>query len=292
MLIPCYPDFAPIAFDLKPALQPLLFKLPDGISEYTFSNLYLFRNRYEYRLSLSPGGALIISGARDGKRFFMTPCAVPEKEVLIPLFEAHHYWKGIPDSLFTAHKDELARWGVALAEDRDNFDYLYLRTDLADLPGKKFHKKRNLVSAFLNAYTYEIRPLGPDNIHHALRVLERWRHDKAEDGDYNAAREALEQFGSLDMRGALYYVNGRPGAWCLGETLAQGRIFAVHFEKGIDECKGIYQFMNQTFAASLPEQITHINREQDLGDEGLRQAKMTYRPSGFVKKYLGSLRLF
>ena len=287
MLIPCYPDFAPIAFDFKPDLQPLFFQLPDGISEYTFSNLYLFRNRYEYRLSVSPNGALIISGARDGKRFFMTPRSVPEKEVALSLFETHHYWKGIPDSLLAAHKDELTQWGVALTEDRDNFDYLYLRTDLADLPGKKFHKKRNLVSAFLNAYTYEIRPLAPENIQHALRVLERWRHDKAEDGDYNAARESLEQFASLDMRGALYYVNSRPAGWCLGESLAQGRIFAVHFEKGIDEYKGIYQFMNQTFAASLPEHITHINREQDLGDEGLRQAKMTYRPSGFVKKHLG-----
>ncbi|MDR2493655.1 MAG: DUF2156 domain-containing protein [Spirochaetaceae bacterium] len=283
--IPCYPNDVPITLDLQPHLNPLFFQLPDGISEYTFANLYLFRNRYAYRLSRSPAGALIISGTRDGARFFMTPAAIPEKEVTLSLFETHDYWKGIPESALAACKDDLARWGVSVSEDRDNFDYLYLRTDLADLAGKKYHKKRNLVSAFLNAYTYEVRPLGPENRAHALRVLERWRHDKAEDGDYLASREALEQCASLGMQGALYYVNGRPAAWCLGEPLAQGRAFAVHFEKGIDDYKGIYQFMNQNFASSLPDHIIHINREQDLGDEGLRQAKMTYRPVGFVKKY-------
>jgi hypothetical protein len=67
-------------------------------------------------------------------------------------------------------------------------------------------------------------------------------------------------------------------------------MFAIHFEKGIDEYKGIYQFMNKTFAVSLPRFFTWINREQDLGDEGLRQSKMTYRPCDFVRKYTGTRR--
>jgi hypothetical protein len=64
-------------------------------------------------------------------------------------------------------------------------------------------------------------------------------------------------------------------------------MFTIHFEKAIDAYKGIYQFINQSFAAALPGYYTHINREQDLGDPGLRQAKMTYRPCGFVEKYVG-----
>jgi hypothetical protein len=286
MAISCYPDFAPIAFELKSEMQPRLFQLSDGVSEYTFSNLYLFRKRYNYHLSIS-NDTVIISGEREGKRFFMTPCAVPDREIIIGLFETHDYWKGISDSVLTPNRERLAQWGIEITEDRDNFDYLYLRTDLADLPGKKYHKKRNLVNAFLNIYIPEIRPLTVELIPQAMAVLERWRWDKGADGDYLAAQEALELFASLDMQGALYYIQGKPVGWCLGESLAQGSIFAVHFEKGIDEYKGIYQFMNQSFAASLPEQVIHINREQDLGDEGLRQAKMTYRPSGFVQKYLG-----
>ncbi|MDR2103855.1 MAG: DUF2156 domain-containing protein [Treponema sp.] len=288
MLIPCYPDFVPISLELKADLHPQLSLTPDGVSEYTFANLYLFRSRYQYRVSRFSKRNFIISGGRDNKKFFMTPCAVPGEDVLKELFETHDYWKGISDSVLTPNLVYLERWGIDIIEDRDNFDYLYLRTDLAELSGKKYHKKRNLVNAFINSYQYEQRLLTPELIPLAAEVLERWRADKGADGDYTAAREALELFTVLNMKGALYYVNGKPAGWCLGESLAKGRMFAIHFEKGIDEYKGIYQFINQAFAATLPRFFTYINREQDLGDEGLRQAKMTYRPSGFVRKYLGT----
>ncbi|MDR3341746.1 MAG: phosphatidylglycerol lysyltransferase domain-containing protein [Treponema sp.] len=293
MELPCYPEFVPMTFALKDLMHPLLFQTPDGVSEYTFANLYLFRKRYNYQISLTRDKALIISGEREGKKFFMTPLGIPGRAILIGLFDTHDYWKGISDSILTQNQGLLAQWGIEIAEDRDNFDYLYLRTDLAGLPGKRYHKKRNLVNAFMYAYNREAgslkqQALTKDLIPHALQVLDRWRQDKGADGDYVAAQEALECFASLGMQGAIYYVNGSPAGWCLGEPLARGTMFAVHFEKAIDEYKGIYQYMNQTFAASLPESIVSINREQDLGDEGLRQAKMTYRPSGFVRKYMGS----
>jgi hypothetical protein len=225
-----------------------------------------------------------------GKKFFMTPCGVPCRETLEGLFETHDYWKNISQSVLAPAREELERQGVALSEDRDNFDYLYFRKDLAELSGKKYHKKKNLVNQFVNAYAgREERQLTPALIPQAVEILERWRQDKGEDGDYRAAREALELFETLKLRGAVYYVEGRPAAYCLGESIAKGRMFAIHFEKAVDEYKGIYQFMNQAFAAALPRFFTYINREQDLGDEGLRQAKMTYRPAGFVQKYIGSI---
>jgi hypothetical protein len=276
--------------ELKSEMHPHLSLTADGISEYTFSNLYLFRNRYNYRVSRTPDGALIVSGEREGKRFFMAPCASPGRHVLEDLFRAHDYWKGIGESLVRSGREDWEGWGIEIAEDRDNFDYLYLRTDLAELAGKKYHKKRNLVHAFTNAYTHSEAPCSAEHIPGAMAVLERWREDKGEDGDYAAAREALELFGTLKMKGVVYYVDGKPAGWCLGESLARGRMFAIHFEKAIDEYKGIYQFMNQAFAARLPAYYRYINREQDLGDEGLRQAKMTYRPAGFVRKYTGRMR--
>jgi hypothetical protein len=277
--------------DLKDDMHPRLSLTADGVSEYTFANLYLFRNRYRYRVSRVLDKTFIISGEREGKKFFMTPCAAPGRGILEELFNTHDYWKGISDSVLTPEREHLEKWGIEVTEDRDNFDYLYLRGDLAELSGKKYHKKRNLVNAFLNAYpSHGERPLTAELIPQALGVLDRWREDKGSEGDYGAAREALELFGTLAMKGAIYYINGKPAGWCLGESVARGRTFAIHFEKGIDEYKGIYQFINQSFAASLPEYFTYINREQDLGDEGLRQAKMTYRPAGFVRKYLGKRR--
>jgi hypothetical protein len=288
MEIPCYPDFVPMSLDLKPEMHPHLSLTPDGVSEYTFSNLYLFRQRYHYRVSRT-SSTFIISGEREGKHFFSTPCAAPDRETLEDLFKTHQYWKGISDSVLTPVRPDLEEWGIEFTEDRDNFDYLYLRTDLAELSGQRFHKKRNLVNAFTAAYESREQPLTPDLVPQAIEILDQWREDKNSEGDYTAAREALELFHVLKMRGMIYYVNNRPAAWCLGESLKRGRMFAVHFEKGLNKYKGIYQHINQAFAASLPHYYTFVNREQDLGDEGLRQAKMTYRPVGFVKKFVGNI---
>jgi hypothetical protein len=283
--IPCYPDFVPLSLDLKDILHPRLSLTPDGVSEFTFSSLYLFRNRYQYRVSRSgPDRGFIISGELT-KKFFMTPCEAPARDILESLFATHDYWKNISDTVFESSRRNLEAWGIAVSEDRDNFDYLYPRGELAELKGKKFHKKKNLVNQFTHTYGHEQRPLTKELVPLALEVLEQWRQDKHADGDYSAAREALEKFDSLALRGCLYFADGKPAAYCLGESVAKGKMFAIHFEKAIDHYKGIYQFMNQAFAASLPNFFTYINREQDLGDTGLRQAKMTYRPSGFVKKY-------
>jgi len=298
MSVPCYPDFIPIDIDLKDSLHPRLSLTSDGVSEFTFSGLFLFRNKYKYRVSRNgEEGGFIISGVQpthgeiEAKKFFLTPCAAPDWETLEDLFATHDYWKNISESVLSPVQKELEERGVIFAEDRDNFDYLYYRNDLAELAGKKFHKKKNHVNNFLSAYpNHEQRQMSAELVPEAMEIIERWRKDKGEDGDYNSAIEALNLFDTLALRGAIYYVEGKPAAYCLGESLARGKMFAIHFEKAIDEYKGIYQFMNQAFAASLPRFFTLINREQDLGSEGLRQAKMTYRPCRFVKKFTGKLQ--
>lgn len=285
MPIPTYPEFAPISLEMRGEFYPSLNLLTDGISEFSFSNLYLFRRTYGYRVSRIPGKTFVVEGSKNGKSFFYTPCSVPDKEHFEALMASHDYLKNLSESQDTSRRVEIEQWGYEVTEDRDNFDYLYTRTDLAELSGKSYHKKRNLVNTFLNSYSYEQKPLSKENVGDALAVLEDWRLQKGEDGDYAAAREGLELYDLLGMRGCVYYVEGVPAAWCLGEPLAKARMFAIHFEKARDGYKGIYQFINQAFAQALPSYFKCINREQDLGDEGLRQAKMTYRPCGFVKKY-------
>ncbi|MDR1466788.1 MAG: phosphatidylglycerol lysyltransferase domain-containing protein [Treponema sp.] len=291
MKLPCYPEFAPISLEFQSEIQNLLLDAPDGVSEYTFSNLYLFRRKYRYTVSVA-GGAFIVHGEKDGEKFFETPCVLPSNGVLSILFQNHDYWKGIPASLlegaraFCSQDEFCRRNGAEIIEDRDNFDYLYNRIDLAKLSGKRFHKKRNLVNAFLNSYVPQVFPLTKEHIPDAMKVLNHWHEDAGEDGDYLASKDALELISVLGMTGNIYYINGRPVGWCLGEGLTRNTIFAVHFEKGLDDYKGVYQYINQEFAASLPENFVFINREQDLGDEGLRQAKMTYRPVDFVNKYV------
>ena len=309
MSVPCYPDFVPLEIGLKETLHPRLSLTADGVSEFTFCGLYLFRKRYQYRISKFGEGVFnegasneargfIISGQHSGRTFFSTPCEAPDWETLENLLKTHDYWKNISESVLSPVKEKLIERGVVFEEDRDNFDYLYYRSDLAELAGKKYHKKKNHVNNFINAYSnHQARQLNAETISDAYKILEQWRKDKAvleageevQEWDYAAAKEALDLFDSLPLRGVVYYIEGKPAAYCIGESLARGRMFAIHFEKAIDEYRGIYQFMNQAFAAALPRFFTLINREQDLGSEGLRQAKMTYRPCGFVQKYTGRL---
>jgi hypothetical protein len=285
-MIPFFPDFTPVSLDLKSDLYPALLRAADGVSEFTFSNLYLFRRRYNYKISQERDGNILVSGERDGKKFFTTPLSMPKEDVLGALFTEHDYWKGISNSILENNLPFLENFGLLITEDRDNFDYLYETKDLALLSGKKFHKKRNLVNVFLLSYpNHDEKPLTGEYLPQALAVLERWRQDKGIEGDYIAAREALELSSEMELEGMICFVNKSPAGYCLGEYVAGGAMFAIHFEKCVDEYKGVYQAVNQFFASSLPPSCLYINREQDLGDEGLRQSKMTYRPCGFVKKY-------
>ena len=287
MNVPSFPEFTPIQLDLCSEMSSRLSKTVDGVSEYTFANLFLFRKKYQYEVSVAGENTLIVSGKSKEERFFMTPCSVPGRSLLMKLFDAHDYWKCIPESVLPRCRACMECRGINIVEDRDNFDYLYLRNNLADLPGKKYHKKRNLVNSFINSYRYEQRILTKETVVDAISVLETWEKQKGIQGDYEAAKESLELFDALGLQGMVYYVNDGPAGWCLGERLAGGKMFAVHFEKAIDDYKGIYQYINQAFASSLSKEYKYINREQDLGNAGLRQAKMSYRPSGFVLKYTG-----
>ena len=290
MNIPSYPEFTPISLELKDEIHSSLSPARDGISEFSFTGLYLFRTRYQYRVSKLEDKILIISGVQPspgGKSFFMTPCAAPGRETLEELFKTHNYWKNIPDSILIPYDAQFKDWGIETTEDRDNFDYLYYRKDLAELNGKKYHKKRNLIAQFNSSYRCVEKAFCPKRIADALEVLERWKLDKGEVGDYHASLEALELFEELKLQGSIYYIEGKAAAWCLGEGIAGDSIFTIHFEKALDKYKGVYQYMNKAFASSIPEHFVHINREQDLGDEGLRQAKLSYRPCAFVRKHLG-----
>lgn len=281
MMIPQYPEAAELTLDLRPELHPLFQQLPDGVSEHTFANLYLFRGDHHYRVSRLPGDLFFFSGKDGTTPFFMLPFGFPDRPVLDRLFSDFGALKCVSET----QAEELQSMGFEISEDRDNFDYLYSRHALAELTGRKFHKKRNLIKAFLKSNTYTGEPLMEVHIPAALQILESWAEGREDPGDFEAAKEALEKAEQLQLCGGIYYVDGKPVAYSLGEENALGKSFIVHFEKAISGYKGVWQFVNQAFASILPEQYETVNREQDLGNEGLRRSKHSYKPIGYVKKY-------
>ena len=271
---------------MRQELHSRLIQVKQGISEFTFANLYLFRDTYDYKAALLPDGQPVISGVKNNEPFIMLPFGIPEdNELLYSFFDKHIYIKNLAQEFVQKHQISLEQMGFCIVEDRDNFDYMYLRKELANLEGKKYHKKRNLVKQFINNYEYREEKINKDNLSDVYLVLDQWIQSKDDCGDAVAAKEALDRIEELELCGYVYYVDSTPAAYVLGEPLARGKGFVVHFEKAVGSYKGIYQFINKAFASILPSKFSFINREQDLGDQGLRQAKMTYRPSGFVKKY-------
>jgi hypothetical protein len=270
---------------MRPLLHPLLQQLRDGISEFTFANLYLFRRDHHYRVARLPDGLIILAGRDNDIPFFMSPFGLPEGDVLETLLQECGSMKCVSEP----QAKELISLGLDVKEDRNNFDYLYLRNDLAKLAGRKFSKKRNLVKAFINTFPCEGRPLLEEHVSAALEILEQWHDGRDSPGDYGAAREALERMEELQLCGGIYYSEGRPIAYSLGEEIMQGTSFVIHFEKALAGYKGLWQFINQSFASILPGHYTYINREQDLGSDGLRAAKHSYKPVGFVKKFRATI---
>ena len=280
-MIETFPAFSDIALESRPVLHDRFRSLRDGVSEFTFANIYLFRKTHNYRIARLDDEKYVIAGSDRGSNFFMLPFGLPALSVLERLFGMFSSVKAVSE----AQAESFRALGHLVVEDRDNHDYLYRTSELAALQGRAFHKKKNLVNSFIDNFTYEGKPLLEEYIPHALEVLDSWRKWHNAEGDYEAAREALEKTETLSLCGGIYYVDGCPAGYTLGEEIAGGTTYLIHFEKAVPGYKGLYQFINMSFAGILPEKYVYINREQDLGDEGLRQAKLSYRPCGFIKKF-------
>ncbi len=280
-MIPDYPDSSEITIDMKTALDPLFKEVTSGISEFTFINIFLFRKEHHYHVTMVPGGKLVFTGSDKGEGFFMLPFGLPPEEILSELFDKF----GAIKNASCIQATKLSAMGFTAEEDRDNFDYIYWRESLATLAGRKYHKKRNLVKLFNEGYKCEERVLTTGLVEDAEKVLEKWVEGREDRGDYEAARDSLTYFSDLDLSGLVFYIDSVPVAYSLGEILPDGKTFITHFEKTVPGVRGLAQHVNKSLASWLPEEINIINREQDLGDDGLRQAKESYRPVCFGKKF-------
>jgi hypothetical protein len=297
---------------MRPVIDAFLRTIGSRLSEYSFGTLYLFRKKYKYRAGWLGQKCLLITGDDKGQHgggegkgeFFMLLGDLPTQEKLDEIFSSYCSMKSVSEE----QAEELKERGYEVSVDRDNFDYLYLRSELADYPAGKYRKKRALVRAFTDNNTHETSPLTNDRVQDALVVLEAWQagqEGQIEAGeveaateesvsqyaveqsgvnDYLSAKEALEKISVLGLTGIVVYVGDEPVAYCLGEELEQ-ETFVIHYEKGVLGFKGLKQFVVQAFAKTLPEKYKYINREQDLGLPGLREAKIGLRPTEFVRQY-------
>jgi hypothetical protein len=300
MSIPSFPNFAPVSFDQKDELIPFFKTVKDGMCENTFASIYLDSNKYEYEISKFSNTTYILLG-REKKGTSCRFCSIlgkfPTFEEFQNIFLDHRmphccYMKNISKEVIENNKEMFSKLHMTPQYDINNSYYIYNKKDLAELKGKAFSKKKNLVNQFNKAYKGTVQILNDENLADAISVLNTWKDFRIEqeesDGDFYQCNLALQKYKELQLSGVIVYANNTPVGFSLGETIGNN-IYDVHFEKGIYTFHGVYQYLNQQTALSLPENITLINREQDLGDEGLRQAKLSYRPCCMIEKYKASL---
>jgi len=254
-----------------------------GLSEYTFANLYLFRQNHDYEV-VSDQGVFIKGRTYDGHTYLM-----PTQDARsLDLDELRGLMLGV-DFLFPIPEAWLDRFDSALFEitfvDGDA-DYTYTVEKMSTLKGRNLHKKRNLLKQFLELYPHDARPLTNDRLDDARFVLRDWlatTEMKAEDTDYGPCLEALDRYDELILCGGIYYADNEPAGFVLGEEV-NDETFVLHFAKARTKFKGVYQFMFNTFAKILPPKYKYLNLEQDLDKENLRVFKSSYVPDAMVKK--------
>lgn len=185
-----------------------------------------------------------------------------------------------------------------VTEQVDLKDYLYDGEAMRKLSGKKLHKKKNHLNAFLKEYEgrYEFRRLCCSDRDDVWHFLDRWRAGKGDeveqhlDYEVEGIHEILRQCLELDIRMSGVYIDGKLEAFTIGSYNPAENMAVIHIEKANPEIRGLYQFINQQFLIQEFPDVTLVNREDDLGQEGLRHAKMSYNPCGFCKKISGTAK--
>lgn len=267
-------------------------------SDASVANIYLLRNKYSTKISRYKD--FIIrkysgKGARCGYTFPLGKGDVAKALAEIEK-DAKECGERLQFAFVTEEQKEVLENAMparfCYSSDAGDSDYIYLRSELASLSGKAFHKKKNHFSKFVRTYPdYKYYEIGACNIYDAQKVADAWYYEHLQDEDasqlaeYKAIKEALENFEELGLIGGIIYVNDSPCAMTIASKINENTV-DVHFEKAVGEyaLNGGYAAINKLFSEKL-DGVTWLNREEDIGIEGLRKAKLSYRPKIMLKKY-------
>ncbi|MEI6501300.1 MAG: phosphatidylglycerol lysyltransferase domain-containing protein [Armatimonadota bacterium] len=294
--IPVFPQLAPLELHHKPALDALFRAERPCLSEFTFTNLYIWRHAYGAMVTRFGEVVCLVSWRPDPDASFVLPpvgqgASVEHVRACLDLMRQ----EGHDPKLCRAEQCTLDKLGVddkefVIESDRDDWDYVYRVQDLIDLPEDRYPDKARHVKQFSKRFKYEYRPLTPDLVPACQELQDLWCDDKRCDlysslrAEARAAKEILERLEELNLKGGAILVNNRVQAFSLGEPLNDDTV-VIHIEKASPDLHGAFQVINQEFLRHEWADWEYVNREQDVGDPGLRQAKESYLPVKMIEKF-------
>ena len=284
----------------KARYDEYLMKVNRGC-EYSFVNQFLWgRQKAAFR-----GGRLLVFAQFDRKSVYPFPVGDGELKPVLDALTHDAASRGIPFCLTSLTKEEcdqveaLYPGAFRFYCDRDSFDYVYSIDDLADLKGRKFQKKRNHLNRFDEAHPdVQVLPLDEKTRVQAYYMLQKWYADRKAanpHADFHLEELAMNRAFTfqqqLGLEGLVLVENGEIIAFTMGSRLREDT-FDVHFEKAREDVDGAYPAVNRAFARYIREkypEVRWLDREEDMGLEGLRKAKLSYNPDHMVEKYWARL---
>ena len=295
-------SFQRLTLQQKEEYESILFSCPPRGCEYSFANLHLWGHQQAAFLH----GCVAFFSHFHGRSVYPYPIGNGDKRAVIEAIIEDSRERGIPcriTGMTDTDRQELEGWfpeKFLLQTERDSFDYVYAIDDLADLKGRKFQKKRNHYNRFRSEHPdYQVVPLNFCNLPLAQNMVNEWYRIRLKADlisnyllENLAMVRAFQDFVGLGMEGIMLVDNGVVLAVTMGSPLSRD-IYDIHFEKALEDADGAYAAVNCEFARYLRlqhPQVQFLDREDDLGLEGLRKAKLSYNPHHLVTKHWAYLR--
>ncbi len=282
---PEFPDLKPVSLEDRAVFDEYFGRAALGPCEMSFANIFIWRGSERPRWAMHNGSLCVLVEPDFEPPYVLPPAggAALERTVEACLDLAPRVSR-VPE--------ETARSLAAtfrVEEDPDNFDYIYRVEDLAGLKGKRYDGKRNRIRKFESTFAHEYHPLTPAEVPGCVRLLEDWFEEKRNGDPYMRAEklaihEALDAFEILGLKGGVVKVGGRVEAFTLGGPLTADTA-VIPIEIANPGLAGLAQWINREFVRREWSGFCCVNREQDMGVEGLRRAKLSYQPERLLKKY-------
>lgn len=293
--------FKKLSLEDKNIIDKYIYPYKFMSCEYSFTSLYIWKDACDIQYTIYKQALILKKKDFDGNYHFMQPLGYNKEDLgdiieqLKTYREENHMkylFKDLEESfieefnILLNHKNNFF-----VEEDRDNFDYLYEAKKLMTLSGKKLHSKKNHYNAFTKSYNYEVVEITNEKvINNVIDAAKKW-YEETDEKDIKlyyeliAISNLVNNMDLLKLNGIAVYVDGKVAAFSIGESLSE-ELAVIHIEKGDKNINGIYSFIAKTFVDKCFNNVEIINREQDLGIDGLRKSKMSYYPLKLEKKFI------
>ncbi len=295
-------EFKRITLEDKDILMPYFEAQPYGTCDLSFVNAFAWSGAYNTSYAIKEDMLLLRVGESKEDYGFLIPIGNGDLKKALETLREYTKALSIDLKLYAVPKaaqeqlEEIMPGTFEVTENRDGCDYIYETELLSTYRGKKLHAKKNHVNKFNTVYEWHVEEISPLNIEDCVKIQRVWCEENDCDGADNdktnetcATLAILESFSKLPVRGLIIYVGDEPAAFSVGSRLTAD-VFDVHIEKALTKFDGIYSVICMEMAKSCLGSFKFLNREEDLGKEGLRKSKLSYRPYELLAKDIAVCR--